>query len=181
MIGEVSASHKTAEIFRQIDQALTGAVKSKASPQPAAAFALEDRETQRLKFVGSNSSCSVSEAQLQKPCRESPAPVAPASLAASEPSKAAPAAPVETGRTPFPSDGLGAPIVSPPIAPRAPTPAPTAVDTRRSEAYYETKTTIFGALIEAIDLAQLARLDVDSARARKSATSSTRLSRSKTS
>ena len=80
----------------------------------------------------------------------SPAPVAPASLAASEPSKAAPAAPVETGRTPFPSDGLGAPIVSPPIAPRAPTPAPTAVDTRRSEAYYETKTTIFGALIEAI-------------------------------
>ena len=39
-----------------------------------------------------------------------------------------------------------------------------AVDTRRSESYYETKGTIFGALIEAIDLAQLARLDADSAR-----------------
>ena len=95
-----------------------------------------------------------------------PASVAPAPvpLPSSEAPKTTPAAPVETGRTPFPSDGLGAPIVSPPTAPRAPTPAPTAVDTRRSEAYYETKTTIFGALIEAIDLAQLARLDVESAR-----------------
>ena len=41
---------------------------------------------------------------------------------------------------------------------------PDAIDSRRSEAYYETKSTIFGALIEAIDLAQLARLDADSAR-----------------
>ncbi len=41
---------------------------------------------------------------------------------------------------------------------------PSSVDTRRSETYYETKGTIFGALIEAIDLAQLARLDADSAR-----------------
>jgi len=39
-----------------------------------------------------------------------------------------------------------------------------AVDIRRSDLYYETKGTIFGALIEAIDLAQLARLDADSAR-----------------
>ena len=99
------------------------------------------------------------------------APPAPGALAAgpirsTEAAKATPAAPVETGRTPFPSDGLGAPIVSPPTAPRAPVPVPTAVDTRQSEAYYETKTTIFAALIEAIDLAQLARLDVDAARAR---------------
>ena len=35
---------------------------------------------------------------------------------------------------------------------------------RRSDTYYEVKSTIFGALIEAIDLAQLAKLDVDSAR-----------------
>ena len=36
--------------------------------------------------------------------------------------------------------------------------------TRRSESYYQTKGTIFGALIEAIDLAQLARLDAELAR-----------------
>ncbi len=74
---------------------------------------------------------------------------------------------METGRTPFPSDGLGAPLVSAPAPARPSSPAhptPATVDTRRSEAYYETKSTIFGALIEAIDLAQLARLDVDSAR-----------------
>ena len=39
-----------------------------------------------------------------------------------------------------------------------------ATDARRSESYYETKGTVFGALIEAIDLAQLARLDADAAR-----------------
>ena len=39
-----------------------------------------------------------------------------------------------------------------------------ATDTRRSESYYETKGTVFGALIEAIDLAQLARLDAEAAR-----------------
>ena len=38
------------------------------------------------------------------------------------------------------------------------------METRRSDTYYQTKGTIFGALIEAIDLAQLARLDADSAR-----------------
>ena len=74
---------------------------------------------------------------------------------------------METGRTPFPSDGLGAPLVAAPTTNRSPAPAnsvPSSVDTRRSESYYETKGTIFGALIEAIDLGQLARLDVDSAR-----------------
>ncbi len=73
----------------------------------------------------------------------------------------------ESGRTPFPSEGLGAPLVPAPKPTRTPasTPAvPTAVDSRRSDAYYEVKGIIFGALIEAIDLAQLARLDADSAR-----------------
>ncbi|HEU5272622.1 MAG TPA: CpaF family protein [Xanthobacteraceae bacterium] len=37
-------------------------------------------------------------------------------------------------------------------------------ETRRSDTYYEVKGTIFGALIEAIDLTQLAKLDADSAR-----------------
>jgi pilus assembly protein CpaF len=77
----------------------------------------------------------------------------------------------EPGRTPFPSAGLGAPLVGAPTTkpnvggqkPPAPH-VPTAIDSRRSESYYEVKGTIFGALIEAIDLAQLAKLDADSAR-----------------
>ncbi len=95
-----------------------------------------------------------------------PPPVAPAP-AMLESSVPAASTAMETGRTPFPSDGLGAPLVSAPAANGAPAVVnivPSSVDTRRSESYYQTKSTIFGALIEAIDLAQLARLDVDSAR-----------------
>ncbi|HYA06184.1 MAG TPA: CpaF family protein, partial [Xanthobacteraceae bacterium] len=70
---------------------------------------------------------------------------------------------METGRAPIPSDGLGAPLVSAPTPSRAPASViMPAVDSRRSETYYEVKGIIFGALIEAIDLAQLARLDADS-------------------
>src|SRR3984885_4387581 len=55
-------------------------------------------------------------------------------------------------------------VSSPPLSPAKPgSPAP-AVDTRRSDTYYQVKATIFGALIEAIDLAQLAKLDGESAR-----------------
>jgi pilus assembly protein CpaF len=43
-------------------------------------------------------------------------------------------------------------------------PLPPVVESRKSETYYEVKGSIFSALIEAIDLAQLARLDSDSAR-----------------
>jgi len=105
-----------------------------------------------------------------------PAPHAAAAPAAAQPlpqhdapsvAPAAPEPPVSTGRTPFPSAGLGAPIVSAPVPSRNPASVqmvPNATDARRSEAYYETKSTIFGALIEAIDLSQLARLDADSAR-----------------
>jgi len=86
-----------------------------------------------------------------------------------QPEAAPPAEPAaaETARAPFPSEGLGAPLVpAPPAARNAPTVAavPSAVDSRRSQAYYDVKSVIFGALIEAIDLAQLARLDADSAR-----------------
>jgi pilus assembly protein CpaF len=85
------------------------------------------------------------------------------------PPMAAPEPPLpasDAGRAPFPSTGLGAPLLSAPAAPaRIAAPAPeVAIDTRRSESYYETKGTIFGALIEAIDLSQLARLDAESAR-----------------
>jgi pilus assembly protein CpaF len=97
-------------------------------------------------------------------------PAAPAAAPVSQPAEAqkpAGKAPAEASLTPFPSDGLGAPLVSAPLANRAPSPintVPSSVDSRRSETYYEVKGTIFGALIEAIDLAQLARLDADSAR-----------------
>jgi len=50
-------------------------------------------------------------------------------------------------------------VASPPLSPAAPV-----AESRRSDAYYEVKGTIFGALIEAIDLSQLARLEADSAR-----------------
>src|SRR4029079_14371536 len=77
---------------------------------------------------------------------------------------------IEGGRSPIPSVGLGAPIVGAPTPgkrntmPGGPPLAPVAVDSRHSEHYSETKGTIFGALIEAIDLGQLAKLDADSAR-----------------
>jgi len=59
-----------------------------------------------------------------------------------------------------------APVASPPpqMAPQASKPAPRAVADSRSEDYYQIKSTIFNALIDTIDLAQLAQLDSDSAR-----------------
>ena len=87
------------------------------------------------------------------------------------PQPAAAGTATQGGRTPFPSAGLGAPIIGAPTPNRSTGPAvqplpqiPSAVDTRRSDSYYETKGSIFGALIEAIDLGQLAKLDADSAR-----------------
>ena len=80
---------------------------------------------------------------------------------------------MEGGRSPIPSAGLGAPLVSAPTpgrraasAANGPSPplAPTSTDSRHTESYYETKSMVFGALIEAIDLAQLAKLDAESSR-----------------
>ncbi|MGE0752031.1 MAG: CpaF family protein [Variibacter sp.] len=85
------------------------------------------------------------------------APVAPAPAPAPMPA-AAPSAGTERVRG-------NSPEGSTPIPPSVGAPAaPPAVETRRSDTYYEVKGTIFSALIEAIDLAQLARLDADSAR-----------------
>jgi pilus assembly protein CpaF len=70
------------------------------------------------------------------------------------PKPAAPAA-AKTAATPPPA-----------LKPRGempPAPPPITVD-NRSEQYYEIKTTIFNALIDTIDLAQLAQLDAESAR-----------------
>ena len=51
-------------------------------------------------------------------------------------------------------------------APAPEPPEPIAVDAPapKSDKYYDTKSMVFGALIEAIDLSQLAKLDVESAR-----------------
>ena len=54
------------------------------------------------------------------------------------------------------------PVVSPAIAPSKQ--APPRVQDQRSEEYYQIKTTIFSALIDTIDLAQLAQFDPESAR-----------------
>jgi pilus assembly protein CpaF len=63
---------------------------------------------------------------------------------------------------PPPSSGADYVFASPPLAPVAP---PTSVlEGRRSDSFYETKGQIFGALIEAIDLTQLSKLDPLSAR-----------------
>jgi pilus assembly protein CpaF len=53
-----------------------------------------------------------------------------------------------------------APVASPPIVPAAPAYS----EARRSDTFYEVKSQIFGALIEAIDLTQLAKLDSMAAR-----------------
>jgi pilus assembly protein CpaF len=89
-----------------------------------------------------------------------PAPPAVASSPAAPPPAVAPS---NEGRAPLPSAGLGAQLLSAPTTPQKTSPV-LATDSRRSESYYQVKGTIFGALIEAIDLAQLARLDADAAR-----------------
>jgi pilus assembly protein CpaF len=74
-----------------------------------------------------------------------PAAVAPASVGKNAPGAAAPK-PAQNG-------------AAPPVQSFEPS-----LDARHSEIFYEVKTSIFTALIEAIDLSQLAKLDADSAR-----------------
>ena len=60
----------------------------------------------------------------------------------------------------------------------APKQEPATPERRHSEEYYDVKTTVFNALIDTIDLTQLAKLEAAAARER-SATSSARSSRSR--
>jgi pilus assembly protein CpaF len=111
--------------------------------------------------VSDNSTVAEPEDRPPSPARPA-APPGPAGPAVTSPSP-------QGGRTPFPSAGLGAPILSAPTPGKAAAATQnqqvsSAIDSRRSDSYYETKGTIFGALIEAIDLGQLAKLDADSAR-----------------
>jgi pilus assembly protein CpaF len=77
-----------------------------------------------------------------------------------------PAAPVAAPKAAAPAAAPNA-VAPPPVVAKGrgvpPPPPPIAVD-NRSDQYYEVKTTIFNALIDTIDLAQLAQLDAESAR-----------------
>ena len=67
---------------------------------------------------------------------------------------------------PVPVKGAPRPIASQPVKFKTPEPKPEPVRkvNQQSEQYYATKTTIFNALIDTIDLSQLAQLDAESAR-----------------
>ncbi len=76
-----------------------------------------------------------------------------------------PAQPAESAMAPPPPPPVVAPAAAPAQTAPAPSPKPVALaGDNRSEDYYQIKTTIFNALIDTIDLAQLAQLDPDSAR-----------------
>ncbi|MHC2104643.1 CpaF family protein [Methylobacterium sp. CM6246] len=72
-------------------------------------------------------------------------------------------APVPHARAAVPTAPVLRDSAPPPKPPPKPA-APVAVENPRSEDYYRTKSLIFGALIEAIDLTQLSRLDAETAR-----------------
>ena len=78
------------------------------------------------------------------------------------------AAPAASGPPPArPAEIRGAAPAAAPMrrAPEAPPPpAPRSQPRERSESYYDTKSQVFAALIDTIDLSQLAKLDADSAR-----------------
>ncbi len=87
---------------------------------------------------------------------------APAPVPAFRPEPAQPAAPAQQASVPVFDTSLAPPAFSaapPPV--RRPEPVMPEI---KSEDYYQTKSVIFGALIEAIDLSQLSRLDPESAR-----------------
>src|SRR4051812_8502274 len=75
---------------------------------------------------------------------------------------AQPAKPAAVSAEPAPAPKPAGP--APQAAPQASKAAPRVVADSRSEDYYQIKSTIFNALIDTIDLAQLAQLDPDSAR-----------------
>src|SRR5690348_13377616 len=97
-----------------------------------------------------------------------PATAAPPSAARVQAATARPAptpvAPSSATRPAAPAPRPAAPSASAPTRPPAREPEPSDQPEYRSEAYYRVKSTIFNALIETIDLTQLAQLDPESAR-----------------
>jgi len=96
------------------------------------------------------------------PAASAAAPARAPAKPAAQPTPRAPAA----GSRPAPAPAVRPPA-SPPAAPASrlqPSAEATETPEFRSEAYYRVKSTIFNALIETIDLTQLAQLDPESAR-----------------
>jgi pilus assembly protein CpaF len=111
------------------------------------------------------------EETVRPQARSAPA-APPAAPGAAEKASAPPAAPKPKPAAAAPKPAAARPAASAPPVP-APAPAkntltpsgaPTSAADNRSEHYYQVKTTIFSALIDTIDLAQLGQLDIDSAR-----------------
>src|SRR5262249_22799582 len=86
--------------------------------------------------------------------------------AAARPAAPAAAAPPKPAAVAAPKPAAPKPAAPKPAAPKAAAPAQEAAEQPeyRSEAYYRVKSPIFTALIETIDLTQLAQLDSESAR-----------------
>jgi pilus assembly protein CpaF len=96
---------------------------------------------------------------------EAPNPTAPAATPAAAPPAARIAAATPKPAPPKPAPTAAAPAASPSASRLQPNShEPAEGPEYRSEAYYRVKSTIFNALIETIDLTQLAQLDSESAR-----------------
>jgi hypothetical protein len=177
MIAEISSGHRTAEMFRQLAQKLTGRIEPKKQ-RSGLLSPLFEKLLQRLIVTVNSVGVAFVFGKRPLPVVLRPPPVSggarrkPAPRPAAPPAASPAAAPSGTGgravsvRRSRRADHRRAdakPECGRPYQIRR-RQVPTAVDTRRSESYYEVKGTIFGALIEAIDLGQLAKLDADSAR-----------------
>ncbi|RWG67248.1 MAG: CpaF family protein [Mesorhizobium sp.] len=80
------------------------------------------------------------------------------------PAAPAPAGTIAVDRPPAPSTPAASPVRRPVEAPPMAPEPPKRVQRERSETYYDTKSQVFSALIDTIDLSQLAKLDPESAR-----------------
>ncbi|MBB4657734.1 CpaF family protein [Parvularcula dongshanensis] len=97
------------------------------------------------------------------PAQQTAAKPAAPKPAAPKPAAAKPAAKVPATK-PSAKPGAGRGDGPPKSAPKAPPPkVEVQIDNGQSETYFKTKTTIFNALIDTIDLSQLAQLDMESA------------------
>ncbi len=103
------------------------------------------------------------------PTGDTPPPPAPKVVSNALKTIDAPSPPKSPAPKPAPAPVAAAPKSAPKPAPKAePAKRPIAIEEpperKKSADYYDTKTTIFGTLLEAIDLSQLARLDAEAAR-----------------